>query len=149
MPPKSETKEIDGMSVTVQQYAAIRQSLLLVSVAKIFGPALAAITSGKVKNMDDVMKMDITALLLPMFLRLDPGDAKSFICEALAGTTVVYEGAAVTLANEAKIDLVFSGRVITMYRVIGYALQVNFADFGEAARASAAARGDQADTQKK
>jgi len=123
---KREEKEIDGLMFTSVQFPAMYGFGLLARLAKSIGPALAAL-SGLSPDTD---LSDIGPSLRTALVGLDPDEAQKLVLEVLKSTSVLMtEGRKIEFTDRAKVDEVFSGRLKTMFKVLGFALQVNFADF--------------------
>jgi len=126
---KREEEEIDGLRFSVVQFPAMYGFGLLARLAKTVGPAITSL-SGVSPDTD-------LATLGPAFSdalgALDPDEAQKLVVEVLRSTSVVIPdatgGRKVELTDKAKIDEVFSGRLRTMFKVIGFSLRVNFSDF--------------------
>lgn len=126
---KHETREIDGLRFTVQQLPARRGMKLLNHLIRIAGPGLAK-AAGALKGGDlaklDLANIDFGAL----------GEALKSIFDGLPDVEFDYvldEMLAVTLLNEAPLKPVFDaalqGRIGTVYKLLAFALEVNFRDF--------------------
>jgi len=120
---KMEPLALDGLRFETTQYAAMRSLTLLARLAKSVGPALAA-----VKSSDLSTDFGVIAGALA---QLEPAEAASLTCELLAGTVAVLsDGARVSLLDQRAIDRIFTGRLMTLFRVLAHAIKVNYADFG-------------------
>lgn len=126
---KTEDQEIDGLTFRVVQFPAMYGFALLARLAKCIGPALGALGS---VSPDDTSAM--APALREALSTLDPDEAQKLALEILKSTSVLLpkaggEVARVELSDKTKIDLVFSGRLKTMFKVLGFSVRVNFSDF--------------------
>lgn len=127
---KYEEKEIDGLKFGTTQYAAMRGLELMGKLASSMGPALGAMSA--IEGENDFEKY---APMLAIALRdLEPSKLSTLCVDILSGTTATIEEnnkvKRVDLSSKEALDRVFSGRLMTMFKVILFALKVNFADFG-------------------
>ncbi len=126
---KREEEEIDGLRFIVVQFPAMYGFSLLARLAKSVGPALTSLSGVSVDT-------DL-ATLGPAFRdalqALDPDEAQKLVIELLRSTAVIIPdatgGRKIELTDRTKIDEVFSGRLKTMFKAIGFALRVNYTDF--------------------
>lgn len=126
---KSEDQEIDGLTFRVVQFPAMYGFALLARLAKCIGPALGALGS---IAPDDMAAM--APALRDALATLDPDEAQKLALEILKCTSVLLpkgggEVVRVELTDKTKIDQVFSGRLKTMFKALGFAVRVNFSDF--------------------
>jgi hypothetical protein len=78
------------------------------------------------------------------FDNLDPNETATLIPEILNSTTVMVAGEQLSLAKESNIDIAFSEDIRTLFKVLGFALQVNFSGFGSAPATAGGTRAVQA-----
>ncbi len=126
---KREDKEIDGLTYTSVQFPAMYGFGLLARLAKSIGPALASLSDVN----PDTDLADVGPSLRNALGSLDPDEAQRLVLEILKCTSVLLTdatgGRRIEFTDRVKIDEVFSGRLKTLFKVIGFALQVNFSDF--------------------
>ncbi len=128
---KREEKEIDGLTYTSVQFPAMYGFGLLARLAKSIGPAVAAL--GNVSPDTDLG--DLGPSLSTALASLDPAEAQQLVVDVLKSTSVYLPditgtgGRKIEFADKVKIDEAFSGKLKTLFKVLGFALQVNFADF--------------------
>jgi hypothetical protein len=127
---KYEETEIDGIRFGTTQYGAMRGLELMGRLAQTIGPAFGALSMA-----DETTEMDKFAPVIGLALRdLKPAELSSLVIDILAGTTAtVTEGSSVKrydLLTKESLDRVFSGRLMTMFKVVLHALKVNYSDFG-------------------
>jgi hypothetical protein len=126
MAQKKDTRYIDGLECETSQLPARRSLKLMAKLLKALGPALVPIAMG------GGMKADASTLG-PALSSLDADAIEPLLCEILAGTVVNVNGVRVQLDSPPKLDLVFDGALMTMFKVAGFALEVNFGDFFDGA----------------
>lgn len=128
---KTETKDIDGLGVTCTQFPAMRSSELLARLLKVIGPSL-----GVLMRLDPNTELDRAGVELVAGLSsLKPEELPGLISKVLEMTAVRVPdesggaGAVISLDKKENLDIVFSGRMLTMFKVAGFAIQVNYRDF--------------------
>lgn len=122
---KQDSREIDGLTFKTQQFAAMRAFTLLGRLVKTVGPALGALM-----KLDPKLALETAGLeLADAFASLDPDQAARLIPEIFASTDVEVDGKHIPLTSEGNINLVFSGRLRTLFSALGFVLQVNYRDF--------------------
>jgi hypothetical protein len=132
---KNDTRIIDGLEVRTSQLPALRSLALSARLGRVAAPALAALgaSGGSLKGAGEALIPALTDLCS----RLSEGEVESLACDILAATSVVIDDGkgprVLTLNNRQMIDLAFAGRFKTMLLVIGFALEVNYADFFDTA----------------
>lgn len=136
---RTEKETIDGLEITVTQFAALRQAKLLARLGRTLGPTVGlAARSATGENPDkllaEVMSMDLGGVIAMVFDRLVDTELEGLITATLAGTSVIHNEKKVDLSDKSSIDAVFSGRLVTLFKVMVFAIKVNFADFSEAVR---------------
>lgn len=126
---KREDSSIDGMTFTVVQFPAMYGFGLLARLAKTIGPALTALSSVR----DETQLTTLGPVLHEALGALDPDEAQRLVLDVLKSTSVLIPdatgGRKLEFSDRAKIDEVFSGRLTMLFKVIGFALRVNFSDF--------------------
>lgn len=114
---KTETKEIDGIEFTVTQFPAMKALEVMAS--------LQNASSG----MDPNMKLGHIAVG-----KMDPVAQRKMVLDVLQCTQALIREPSLTLValtDQKAIDRVFSGRLRTMFKVIEFAVEVNYGDFKE------------------
>lgn len=122
---KQETQEIDGISFTCTQFAAMRAFTLFGRLVKTIGPAISVLSGA---NPDDDVAI-LTPMLAAALKDLEPEAASSLAAEVLAGTIAIVDGKNVALNSTQNIDRVFTGRLPTMFRALAFAVKTNYSDF--------------------
>lgn len=122
---KPAVKEIDGTSFAVEMLDVKTARAVLVRAARALGPALGEL--GKAagsKGVLDVGTSIAAGALGKLTENLSEADLE-FFCEAFRRKSRVHvEGGWIPLQ-----DLVFTGRMGTMFKWLAFAFEVNFSDF--------------------
>ena len=132
MAKKHDTLVIDDLSFETVQFKPMRAATLVAKLLKLLGGALIAITeAGPEADLASVASSIQGALS-----DLDPNIVAPLICEILSGTAVTYNDPdkglqRKGLASSEVVDQVFDGRLRDLFKVVGFALQVNYADFSD------------------
>lgn len=126
---KTEDISVDDLTFTTQQFPAMRSFALLTRLVKALGPAIAVLGSAGA----DAQVEDMMPTLGPALAVLDPAEAQALVLAVLEGTYVILPdttgGKRVELRSQANVDIVFSGRLPMMFKVIAHAVKVNYRDF--------------------
>lgn len=126
---KSEEFEIDGIKFITTQFGGLRGLELMGELAQVIGPALSVLSSA-----DPSTPLEALAPHFAMALRgMKPEDLSSLALKVLAQTTAIMEvnGTVKRMdVNRETFDRIFTGRLLTMFKVAIKAIQVNYADFG-------------------
>lgn len=128
MPIRTEERVIDGTWFQVTQLPPMRSTLLVNRLAKSAGPALlSAVAEGKVDELDARSVIQGFAKLLQ---NLSDDDLKAIITELLAVSFAELP------QNKERVpimphmfDEVFADRMPTMFKVLAFALEVNYRSF--------------------
>lgn len=122
---KKETREIDGLTFTTSQLPAMASFTLFGRLVKAVGPAFGALS-----KLDPSTPLDGAAgELAGAFSAIDVDEATRLVPQILSRTTVAISGRHENLQASGAVDRVFSGRLGTMFKVLVFALQVNYSDF--------------------
>lgn len=132
----SDSREIDGCTVTTTAYDPFAANRMLCRFGALFAP-LAGLISGVQKTRTKSGKLafgnvdlDGTgAALFGVLSQVQGAQADQFLAEILASTVVVREGAKIDLSKREGITRAFHGRLTTMYKVAAFALETNYRDF--------------------
>jgi len=138
---EAENKKIDGCNYVCAMMPATKAQKTFVEVSQRIGsPAMAMLSrafspsveeSGKITGGLDTTVEGLVAEGLRIFLlELDPDTADRIIKTVMDGVLVEGDG---KLTDEAVFDQHFRGRVLSMYRVFAWAMEVNYRDFSDAA----------------
>jgi len=130
---KAEEKTIDGHKVTVTQFPAWTAFNLQIKVIGLLGPSLITGLSG-LKTLDfdlgnlndeDFNFEKIGKAFTELFTKLTPEVSESIVRELIVSTRVDGQ----EIANDDIFDDIFSGKLDLMFKVVGYAVQVNYKSF--------------------
>lgn len=137
----TKSKTIDGLTFTVTQLPGMRGALLSWRLGEVLGPALLRALSG-VKDLDSLkpdklMETDVKDLgkllestsagVEQLMAKFRPADLEALIRELCDDATVTENGQEMPLMR--VFDLVMAGRPATVFKLIQFALEVNFQDF--------------------
>lgn len=140
---KSQDKTIGDSSYRVTQLPAGRARKLLVRLYKVLGPAFGKLLeglddqaqklagTGKAPSLGDVEMLSVSAAISTLALHLREEDLEYVVDQVLGSNSVEMsngEGKWVRLTKETS-DLHFAGRLDEMFRVLGFALEVNYSSF--------------------
>lgn len=115
-------KEIDGAKYMVTQMTARQALKMQAKLVKLLGPCVAeAITS--IFSKED-RENGLSKAIMALATQLDEKTFDGLIFELLQG--VRKNGMEL---REAEINLEFAGALNTLYKVIGFVLEANYADF--------------------
>jgi hypothetical protein len=140
----AKSKVIDGVTFQVAPFMAVEALRLKVNLVKTFGPALGtllgdSVTAREVKQ--NIAELNITgsALASGIMQLMNGLDEERFIAllKRLFATTVAnwdQEGKnrAISFAGdnfETAMELVFTGRLFSVYSLVVFVLEVNYPDF--------------------
>lgn len=132
------TEEIDGLQVRTAQLPALQAYDLLTRLGEIITPALTVIASLEGEALLDQDLGALAPVLASVFAKIKGAEGKALIKDTLALTSVVEDGSLIELTSQARIDEAFTGRLLTMFKVMAFAIRVNYRDFIDAAKAKAA-----------
>jgi hypothetical protein len=126
---ESKTIEIDGATYTVAQLPAFKALKLKWRIMQAIGPSaaklIAAIVGGG--GLARLETDELAPAAKELFDRLSADDLLSFARELLGPATVMADG---KLAHVLDVfDIHFAGKLASVYRLIWFALEVNYGDF--------------------
>lgn len=143
---QTREKEIGGHVISVTQLPARRAAKLLRRVTKVLAPAMGEaagpmLSAAKERGMAGVMGADVSKLggaFQRLFEQLDDDalDAIVFDRENGALSTARYDGKELL----PLLDVVIGADLVTLGRIVAFAMEVHFASFFDALRAADAAR---------
>lgn len=127
MARQAETRNIDGLDVTVQQLPARAAEHVFHRLMSAVGPALAAMT-GKAIPAGSILDADIDlgAAINLLFDRLTWPEMEAIQKELLATSLVSVEGKTIPLMPVA--DDLLAGKIGTLLKITAFAIEVNFKD---------------------
>lgn len=124
---KTETKDVDGLSVAVTQFAGRRNLSVLIELSTLIGPTLAA-TAGSAK-LDDLInaEIDIEKVARTLVESMQKNKVMSLIDDLLENTSV--DGRKV---DTGEFDRLFAGRDLwKLPKILMFVIEVNFGNFSE------------------
>jgi hypothetical protein len=138
---ETEKKTIDGGNYVCSMMPATKANRIFTEIIGLVGaPAFAMVSAAFAKDeVEDVHVEQLVASGLQVFLAdLSPDQWDRIVFEMMDG--VLVEGVG-SLHDRGKFDQHFRGRVLTMWRVWAWAMEVNFRDFLDAVRSNDVAKG--------
>jgi len=124
----NKEKEIDEMKVSVTQFPARFGFKMQAKLLKIFGPVIGTVLSGNdvsTSGLDSTVSMDKLAdAVRILFDVIDEDKALALVLELLQSTRINGQE-----VNEATFDALFPGKYATMYKILGFVLEVNYGSF--------------------
>ena len=136
------TRVIGGNTFTVAALPAMRSFCLQPRIAPAVAEALGAI-GGIVGGGDGVADRDVSGLapaIGKFFSKLPAGELEEIVVELLTGATcdgrTLFNGT----AHGAPFDLIMQGRTLDTWRLIAFAVEVNYPDFFDLLRGAAGKR---------
>jgi hypothetical protein len=134
---KVQSTTVGDMKVTVQKHPVMRGLVLKARLLKLVAPALSQASA--LSNVTSLAQADVGALapaLQALAAQIQPTELPGLISEVLACTTVIVRDSAGMLnqidlgLGDEMLQQVFSSRSdLDLFRVVAFALKVNFADF--------------------
>jgi hypothetical protein len=128
---KTAKRDIAGMEVRTTQFPALRAMGLLTTLGRILSGSagkLASVAGGST-SIGDLDIGSAASAIGALFEQVDATEAQQIAKDILAQTSVVTDEVIEDLAQKGAIDRVFSGSLLVMFKVMAFALEVNFGDF--------------------
>jgi hypothetical protein len=137
----TKKKEIDGITFQVAPFMAVEALRLKAHLIRLFGPSLGELLGGlqggdKLDALDvDISRINIAGALEKLFLQLDEDSFVRLVQRLFQNTIATWtaDGKSHSMAFNTDfstaLDLVFSGRLFTIYPAILFVLEVNYPDF--------------------
>jgi hypothetical protein len=132
---KSQSKVIDGITFTVTQLPATRALKLFTKLVEVAGPALEALQKSPGSGLGDMEVAALGGALSAASSRLGEEGLMQIAAALFELATATWEGAQAPVM--ARFDVMFQGRLTTLFKAIGFALEVNYGDFLGALRNAA------------
>lgn len=127
---ETRERDIDGIHLAVSQLPAMKALRLSATLGKLFGTPLArALSTIDITNIGASDVTAVGAAMLSLFEGLSPDQLEALTKELLGPATADGKPLLATF------DLVFAGKVDTIYKVLGFALEVNYGSFFDVLRA--------------
>lgn len=127
MSAKFKEKTISDSTYRVNQFVGTTSFKMLVEVTKLLGPGLASLPKLIPKDGSSILDSDTNILgeaIQVMMGKLDPTANLDLIIRLLASTSCDNSD-----INLQTFDLVFQGKMLTLFKVIMFVLEVNYSDF--------------------
>lgn len=137
---RTEERVVDGTWFQVTQLSPMRSTLLLQRLAKTAGPGIVALIAGG--KSDELDPAAMSAAAGTLFEKLTPEDLQFVIRELLSNSQCEFgEGTkrVRTSLTPELFDSVFADQLLMMFKVLGFALEVNYRSFCVGALKSLAA----------
>ena len=130
---KCQTRNIDGLDVSVTEFGVFRQVALSARLGKLVAPAAGAI------DLNAGLRGDALEGIAALLMHADPTELQALTRELFASTEIIDrtgpEPRKFQLISDAEIEDAFNGRLITMFRALAFVIETNFAaPFGGALR---------------
>lgn len=133
---KTETRIIEGLSVTVTQLPVLTAYAVFARLGKVLGPAIGKLAGF---SMTDVGSLDVSELT-PALSELLGGlcEEESLVPLLLSSSYVVVDGSKIELTDPMKINHAYAGKFKAMLLSLKFSIEVNFGDFlsGESLKAA-------------
>lgn len=136
---ETKSRIIDGISFKVRPFPAIEALQLKAYLLKTFGPAFGRAIGGLESSAGADLKIngaEISGAIQTLFSQLSESDFVALIQRMLkeVACEIPDQSGKMVLVNmsedfSAKLDIVFQGKLFTIYPVILFVLEVNFPDF--------------------
>jgi hypothetical protein len=140
-----QSRTIDGSTFTVQQLPAMQSVLLLHRLAKTMGGGLLKVLAGAGGGGGpkvDLRALDVDSLIPAMesfFDRFSEADLERLLRQLLETATVQGKGGEMALLPVFDVEL--QGKPMTVFKLLAFALEVNYRDFFSALLALASREG--------
>lgn len=120
-----QTKEIDGIAFTVRPLSGMKGTTFLPRLNKVLGPALGALAASR-------GVLDASALkdaLVALGDRLDEKEMEHIVRTLLGDCNFQPTDGSAGGALMSTFDIVMQGRPETVYKLLAFALEVNYSGF--------------------
>lgn len=132
---KTEETTIDNRKVIVVQLPARRSLALKTQLVKLLGPSLLKMFNSLGKPGAEISALDrqfdfssAASALEALTAQVSPDAFFNLVVDCMAGTKVEHETKMWDI-NSSSFDVVFSGELLFMYKVLWFSLKVNYSDF--------------------
>lgn len=129
MSDKFKEKIIGDMNCRVNQFTGTVSFKLFIELVQLVGPAFGSLLSStdnktSLSNMLSANVGDLQVTMLALMAKLNPDNNLDLILRMFACTTVNGED-----VNSKTFDTVFQGKILTMFKVLLFVVEVNYQDF--------------------
>ena len=124
---KTEEKKIDDMEVAVTQFPARFGFKMQARLLKVFGPVIGKMLGGAdlKKGADADVNLDkLSEAIELLFKSMDEDGAMKLIMDLLQSTRINGQE-----VNDSSFDSIFPGKYSTLFKIVGYVLEVNYGSF--------------------
>ena len=124
---KTEEKKIDDMEVAVTQFPARFGFKMQARLLKVFGPVIGKMLGGAdlKKGADADVNLDkLSEAIELLFKSMDEDRAMKLIMDLLQSTRINGQE-----VNDGSFDSIFPGKYSTLFKIVGYVLEVNYGSF--------------------
>jgi hypothetical protein len=132
---KTEKVVINDIAVTVVQLPARKALVLKTKLIKLLGPALAQLFVNDPSSAKGLTSLDqeidpvaISSAMSILVNNLEPEAFLSLVLECLVSTRIEVNGTPIEVTRD-TFDVIFSGSLSFMYKVLWFSLKVNYSDF--------------------
>ena len=131
---QSEPREIDGETYTVTQFPASKNLRLWTRIVRLLGEPLGALVQGAVAAGGLALSaaVDIQGAVKALAEKLEPLEFESLVRDLLSGTFVKGVGPDGNVVAKDVADVfdgLFAGRMTTLFKVLAFVMEENYADF--------------------
>lgn len=128
------TEEIDGVTFSTTTFSALSALGLLAVLTKHVGPVLSVMGSmDPDTDLASAANAELIARTLgPALGALGPDIAQKLVLDILISSAAIIDGKAIGFVGKhasSNFNLVFTGRLKTMFKVVAWVLRSNYADF--------------------
>lgn len=128
--PKQEERTIGDTTYRVTQLTAKPARRLFARIVQLLGPGIGSMMEGQPLSMQALLGADMGVGIKEITKALDPEEQEHVIDVLCENKTIARrDGDKWPIMNKEAFDLHFTGRLVDMYKVIGFALEVNYSDF--------------------
>lgn len=133
---KSETKDIDGLTFEVTQLSGFKALKMFRKLGSALGPALGELAQGFGEKVDIDAPLEMRRMLpalgaaIPkLFSNVSEADLESITRGLLETTLVLNPENGKTSQLLPQFDVLMQGKVGTVFKLLAFAIQVNFGSF--------------------
>lgn len=130
---EESTREIGGMTFQVQQLPATKAVLLSRRLASIVGPAALKGLGGAAGGLANLDVGGLSTAAEMLFEKLTEAEFSSIMKQLLDGCFVEHDGKKALLLPQ--FDHLMRGKILEIYQLLAFALEVNFGPLGDSLRA--------------
>jgi len=126
---KFKEKTIDSFSCRSNKFTGSASFKIFVELVQLFGPGLASLLGstardGSIKSVLDTDSAGLQLAMSSLMGKLNPDTNLAFIKKLLSSTTIDGQD-----LNDNSFDLIFQGKLLSMFKVLLFVIEVNYEDF--------------------